>query len=142
MSFGHAVRTCLTQYATFHGRARRSEFWWFYLFVSIVVSIPVLLGTILLVTGLATAATSSPTTSASGLNALAIVGIVILAIGLLISLATLVPTLAVGARRLHDGGYSAWLLLLWVISPANIVLIVFWALPGTQAPNQYGAVPG
>ena len=32
MSFVSAIKTCLTHYATFRGRARRPEFWWFMLF--------------------------------------------------------------------------------------------------------------
>ena len=39
MSFGEAVSTCLTKYADFTGRARRSEYWWFYPFV-VFVQIP------------------------------------------------------------------------------------------------------
>jgi len=36
MGFGQAISTCLSNYANFNGRARRSEFWWFWLFVVIV----------------------------------------------------------------------------------------------------------
>ena len=35
MSFADSVRTCFSKYVTFSGRARRSEFWWFYLFTVI-----------------------------------------------------------------------------------------------------------
>lgn len=48
MGFGQAVRTCLGKYGTFSGRASRSEFWWFYLFTTIVSGIPILLGGIFL----------------------------------------------------------------------------------------------
>lgn len=36
MSFIDAVKTCFSKYVNFKGRARRSEFWWFYLAVSVV----------------------------------------------------------------------------------------------------------
>ena len=36
MKFSTAVSTCLSKYATFAGRATRSEFWWFYLFTFLV----------------------------------------------------------------------------------------------------------
>ncbi|MBZ1351958.1 DUF805 domain-containing protein [Alcaligenaceae bacterium LF4-65] len=36
MKFGTAVSTCLSKYATFSGRATRSEFWWFYLFTFLI----------------------------------------------------------------------------------------------------------
>jgi uncharacterized membrane protein YhaH (DUF805 family) len=35
-TFPEAIRVCLAQYAEFHGRASRSEFWWFALFVTLV----------------------------------------------------------------------------------------------------------
>ena len=38
MNFGQAISTCFSKYATFSGRASRSEFWWFFLF-QILVSI-------------------------------------------------------------------------------------------------------
>ena len=43
MGFQEAVRTCLSKYADFNGRASRAEFWWFFLFtvlVSLVLTIP------------------------------------------------------------------------------------------------------
>lgn len=36
MNFGQAISTCLSKYATFAGRASRSEFWWFFLFQLLV----------------------------------------------------------------------------------------------------------
>ena len=41
MGFVEAIKTCYAKYFNFNGRARRSEFWWFYLFASIFSSIPV-----------------------------------------------------------------------------------------------------
>ena len=58
------------------------------------------------------------------------------------SLATLVPSLAVGARRLHDMNKSGWLQLLWLIPILGwIYLIYLLAQPGDAADNQHGAVP-
>ncbi|MCC6300329.1 MAG: DUF805 domain-containing protein [Anaerolineales bacterium] len=37
-TFFGAIRVCLTKYADFNGRATRSEFWWFALFVTLVTS--------------------------------------------------------------------------------------------------------
>ena len=39
MSFVSAIKTCLTHYATFQGRARRPEFWWFMLFCVLAISL-------------------------------------------------------------------------------------------------------
>ena len=74
-----------------------------------------------------------------GLNIiLEIVGIDIL--GLIVSLALFVPSIALGARRLHDIGKSGWWQLLWLIPVIGwIVIIVFWAQETTSSDNQYGA---
>jgi uncharacterized membrane protein YhaH (DUF805 family) len=53
------------------------------------------------------------------------------------SLATLLPSIAVGARRLHDTNRSGWLQLLWLIPVIGwIVLIVFFVQDG-KVPNRY-----
>lgn len=60
----------------------------------------------------------------------------------LFSLAVLIPSLSVGARRLHDTNRSGWWQLLWIIPVIGwIVLIVFCAQEGESTDNQYGAVP-
>ena len=60
----------------------------------------------------------------------------------LISLALLVPSLAVGARRLHDTGRSGWWQLLVFLPIIGwIVLIVWWATRGEPVANRYGPPP-
>ncbi len=60
----------------------------------------------------------------------------------LVSLALLLPALAVGARRLHDIGKSGWWLLIWLIPLIGwIVLIVWAASKGDANDNSHGAVP-
>ncbi len=60
----------------------------------------------------------------------------------LYSLFMLIPSLAIGARRLHDIGKSAmWLLIGFIPLIGAIVLIYFYALPGDPGPNEYGDVP-
>src|SRR3954467_12927865 len=80
MGMPDAVRSVLTKYADFSGRARRSEYWWFYLayiLASIVASIiDVVIG--------------SDVVGNTGV------------VGTLLFLALLIPSLAVGVRRLHD----------------------------------------
>lgn len=64
------------------------------------------------------------------------------ALSMLYSLAVLVPSLAVGARRLHDTNRSGWLLLLGLIPVIGaIILLVFAAQEGTKGSNKYGADP-
>ncbi|MFB7776644.1 DUF805 domain-containing protein [Streptomyces bauhiniae] len=104
----------LKKYAVFSGRARRQEYWMFTLF-SLIISIVL---TIL--------------DNALDINFLA--GIY--------ALAVLVPSLAVGVRRLHDTSRSGWWLLLVLIPFIGaIVLIVFFAIEGKPEANEYGPNP-
>ena len=135
MGFGQAVRTCLGKYGTFSGRASRSEFWWFYLFTVIVSGIPIFLGGIFL--GISSG--SSADGSAGGVTLL--IAVLLYIVGVLASLAFLVPSIAVGCRRLHDRGTSGWLQLLLLVPCANIVLLIFWILAGTEGDNIYGPKP-
>jgi len=60
----------------------------------------------------------------------------------LFSLATMLPSLAVGARRLHDTNKSGWLQLLWIIPILGwIAMIYFLLVKGDAGDNQYGAPP-
>jgi uncharacterized membrane protein YhaH (DUF805 family) len=112
----------LTQkYATFTGRASRSEFWLFWLFC-IVVSV------VLSFVDLAVGAFSMD----AGIGLLS--GIFALAI--------IVPSLAVAFRRMHDTDRTAWWLLIALIPFIGaIVLLVFYVLKGTDGNNQYGPDP-
>jgi uncharacterized membrane protein YhaH (DUF805 family) len=113
MSYKEAMRSGFSNYAKFRGRASRSEFWWFILFVSLVG------------VGL------SLIDNAIGW------GIILSAIW---SLAILLPVLGLYFRRLHDTDRSAWWLLIMLIPfIGSIVLIVFWASKGTPGDNKYGA---
>ena len=99
---------CIKKYVVFDGRARRREFWIFFL-ASFVVS--------------------------------CVVGWIPV-IGWLISLALFLPSLTVGARRLHDTDRTALLLLLGFIPLIGlIILIVFWVQDGTAGENKYGPNP-
>jgi uncharacterized membrane protein YhaH (DUF805 family) len=114
MPFGVAVRTCLTQYAGFSGRARRSEYWWFALFSFLVYLV------------------------ASLLDA----GIGAQVFGVIAALGLLLPTLAVGCRRLHDTGRSGWWWLIGLVPFAGgIVLLVFACLDSEPGPNRFGPSP-
>ncbi len=114
------ISTCLSNYANFNGRARRSEFWWFWLFVVIV---QVVVQTLIAV----------------------IVGTDSILYSLLVfvlAIALAIPLYAAGARRLHDTGKSGWLQLLVLIPCAGIIImIVLWAQQGSGVDNQYGAPP-
>ncbi|CAB4876122.1 MAG: DUF805 domain-containing protein [Actinobacteria bacterium] len=130
MSFAEAVKTGFSKYATFDGRAKRSEFWWWYLFETLAVLVFMLPAALFigLSAGNGSEANGAPLA----------IGIILYVVGGLVALALLVPTYAVGCRRLHDRGQSGWLQLLILVPCGNIALIVLWALEGTPTDNAYG----
>jgi uncharacterized membrane protein YhaH (DUF805 family) len=116
MNFQTAISTCLAKYGTFQGRATRSEFWWFNLFA------------ILMEWAAAIAGSAISQDFGSVLSAL-------------VSLAFVIPLLAVGCRRLHDIGRSGWWQLLLLTLIGTILLIVWWATPTRNEPNDFGEAP-
>ena len=114
------------KYAEFGGRAGRREYWMFALFIFLVA-----MG-ISIVNLLVTGVTGSSTA-----------GVPIMLVYGLFLLGSLIPSIAVTFRRLHDTDRSAWWLLIGLIPfLGSIVLIVFYCLPGTPGPNRFGPAPG
>lgn len=150
-SFVEAIKVCFRKYATFKGRASRSEYWWFALFVMLA--------------------------SIIGAMAEGSMGEDGTAISAVISIATFLPSISAQVRRLHDtdrsgwwvGGYllasvfggivigltvmsygvqdpaamagmSAALLAIWgiVMLVWGIALFVFMVQRGTRGPNRFG----
>ena len=62
-------------------------------------------------------------------------------IGMLVSLALLIPSLAVGTRRLHDIGKSGWFQLIWLIPLVGWIFLVYLLAQPSVGPNQYGEGP-
>lgn len=119
MSFQDAVRTCLQKYADFSGRARRSELWFFVLFNVLVNIVASIIDSVL----------GTRNSYGSGL------------IATLASLALLLPNLAVGARRLHDTGRSAWWLLIGLVPVVGWIVLIIFYVQDSQGDNQYGPSP-
>jgi len=114
------------RYADFQGRASRSEYWLFTLFIFLVALGVGLIDNVL--TGITGSATAS-------MPVMVLFG--------LFYLGSLIPSIAVGFRRLHDTNRSAWwLLIAFLPIIGSIVLIVFYCLPGTPGPNRFGPAPG
>ena len=106
----------MKNYVGFSGRAHRTEFWMFAL-INFIIGI--ILGVV---------------DSALGFESGGI--------GSLYSLVVLLPSLAVGMRRLHDTDRSGWWLLLYLIPILGwIALLIFYCLDGTPGSNQYGPDP-
>jgi uncharacterized membrane protein YhaH (DUF805 family) len=66
-------------------------------------------------------------------------GIISEALSGLFSLAVLLPSLAVGARRLHDTDRSGWFLLLWFIPILGWIVLLIWFIQEGKEPNRYSA---
>ncbi len=112
------------RYATFSGRAYRQEFWLFLLW-SLVVSL--LLSII---------------DRKAGWMVVQEEQIEMGWLQLVYAVATLVPTLALSARRLHDIGRSGWWQLIGAIPFVGLIVMIIWfATPGTPGPNRYGPDP-
>jgi len=135
VGFVESVRTCFRKYADFQGRASRSEFWWFFLFVALVNLVLVIPLYVL------TAVLAMAGDSGTGAGVAAVISIIWSIAVIVVAIGLLIPLLAAGARRLHDYGQSAWFLLLYFIPCGNLVLIVLWALGGTPGDNPYGPRP-
>lgn len=106
MTFQQSIQQCFKKYADFTGRANRSEYWWFVLFLCL-----------------------------AGL----VLGVPKDSLSIVFSVATALPAVAAGSRRLHDTNKSGWLQLLWLIPVLGwLALIYLLAADGDVAANQYG----
>jgi uncharacterized membrane protein YhaH (DUF805 family) len=104
----------LKNYAKFSGRARRKEFWMFAL-INFVIMVVL-----------------SALDMALGFGLL----------GAIYALAVLIPSLAVGCRRLHDIGKTGWWQLIGLVPFIGlIVLIIFFVMDSNPGDNQYGPNP-
>ena len=116
MDFQTSIKTCFNKFAVFSGRASRSEFWFFVLFGFL-----------------------------GGIVA-AIIDVMILGysfeengpINLIFSVALIVPSISVAARRLHDINKSGWWQLLWITIIGGILLIIWHATEGENKKNKFG----
>jgi uncharacterized membrane protein YhaH (DUF805 family) len=110
MNFGESISTCMGKFATFSGRASRSEYWWFFLFTELL----------------------------SWAASLVFVEAEQAFMPLIITLVFGVPLLAAGSRRLHDIGKSGWWQLLAITIIGILVLIYWWAQDTNSDGEKYG----
>jgi len=117
MTFTAAISSVFRHYAIFSGRAPRSEFWYWALFVCLASF-----------AAQAIDAVALPADAGGSFNQLT-------------SLVLLLPGLAVGARRLHDIGRTGWWQLLILTLIGVIPLLIWSCMRGTDGPNRYGSDP-
>ncbi|MEH6582287.1 MAG: DUF805 domain-containing protein [Halioglobus sp.] len=124
MDMPTAVKTVFSKYATFSGRAPRSEFWWY--------TLAILLFTLFL--GLVEGIVLAP-----------MLGFELFSqelgqpLRLIAALAFMLPSLAVTVRRLHDIDRSGWWYFVMLIPLVGVCVLLYWEVqPGTDGQNQYG----
>lgn len=122
VSFGEAIKKAIVEnYCNFSGRASRSEYWWYALFVFILNA----------AFGVVTPPYSLMDSHSVGTIVSGVVG-----------LALFLPGLGLAVRRLHDIGRSGWWLLIGIIPIIGwILLIVWYCKDSMMSDNQYGPVP-
>ena len=123
-----AVASVFRNYATFSGRATRSEYWWFQLF-------QVVLFLLVLVAGLVPASLSGPSNGDTQ-PTVAAAGIGLFLLGL----ALIIPNISVFVRRLHDADLSGWFYFLAIIPGfGSIITLIFALLPSNPAGARFDA---
>lgn len=118
------IQKCLRLYVDGKGRARRAEYGWFVLFVTVAIFIAVIID--ILVGGM------NPYTSAPNSSIVTMV----------VGLPLVAPAIAVAARRAHDFGQSGWLAALTCIPYIGwIAVLAFIFIPGQPGTNRHGPNP-
>jgi uncharacterized membrane protein YhaH (DUF805 family) len=118
--FLEAIKSGISNYVNFSGRAARWQFWYWVLFAFIVAVVANMIDAMMF---------SDFMESGTGL------------VGGLTSLALFLPGLAVSVRRLHDIDRTGWWVLLTLTLIGIILLIVWNCQKGTTGPNRFGADP-
>ena len=131
MSLGESLTSVFNKYATFTGRARRSEFWWFtvcYYALGFILNIAQLGMLVQLMSGEMTYYDPSYT--------------IMLMVSVIIGLGLFLPALAVTVRRLHDIGKSGWNLLWSLIPIVGVIIVLVWMCQDSDVvTNKYGESP-
>lgn len=122
MNFLQAVLSCFKSYATFSGRAPRSEYWYWTLFTVLALATLHIADVVVFHIDVHNPHAIYPLRTA-------------------FALFTFLPALAVTARRLHDTNRSGWWFLLVFTIIGNIPLLIWCCPKGTEGENRFGADP-
>ena len=114
MGLVDAVKSGISNYANFSGRASRSEYWFWVLGVLIGY---IVFGALMMVS--------------EKLGLLLVV----------FYLGIIIPSLSVAVRRLHDTDKSGWMILISLIPLIGLIVLYWYCVRGTDGPNQYGDDP-
>lgn len=127
MNFQTSVKTVLSKFAVFDGRASRSELWWWILALALVGTVTSLIDGVL-VAPILGFERFSPEAGEP--------------LQMLFTIVIFLPTLAVEVRRLHDIDRSGWWVLLGLVPIIGGLVLLWWyTRPSTDGDNQYGPSP-
>ena len=119
MGFAESVKTCLSRFATFSGRASRPEYWWFVLFVALGAMILSILDSVVFGASPDSTKVFAP----------------------LWQLVLFIPLLAAGWRRLHDTGRPGWWLLIPMLVTLAFILALFAGIFAFAGAERAGVDP-
>lgn len=131
-SFGQAIKRFFKKYATFSGRASRSEYWWMVLFNAIIIG--VLYGVFI---GMLFGSMDMETGELTGAGFM--FPMVLMS---LYGLAVLLPSIAVAMRRLHDANFSGWFYWLSLTGIGAIAVLIMELLPSNPQGARFDADGG
>ncbi len=131
MSLGESLTSVFNKYATFTGRARRSEYWWFsicYYAIQLIFNFASF--------GMMAGVLSGEMSYNDPSYSLIMMASVVIGLGLFL------PSLAVTVRRLHDIGKSGWNILWAAIPLIGVIIILVWMCQDSDVvANKYGESP-
>ena len=152
VSLNNSIKKSFAKFCSFKGRSRRSEFWFFYLFINLIIMIPAIIFIMIFVKDIIKAIKSlkflykhhkdddddddDDDEVYSDLWPLIVIGVL-----LLISVILLIPLISLSVRRLHDIGKSGCYLFLCLIPFGIIVIFIFLIEDSHQNMNEYGPSP-
>jgi uncharacterized membrane protein YhaH (DUF805 family) len=118
VGFGEAFKLAFQNKFIYEGRASRSAYWWYALYMFLItVGVEIVLAII----GAATKAAA-----------------IVIVLYLVYAIAALIVSLPLAVRRMHDTDRSGWWLLLSFVPFGGLVVFVFSVLEGTRGPNRFG----
>ena len=135
IGFGDAVGRYYKNYFNFYGRATRAEYWW-----PVLMQLIVYAGVVAVIVIMVLMDTQD---TAEDIDAGLIIAVLA---GILFMVLNIIPSYSIAARRFHDLDQTGWLVLVFAVANAFVLVagiaqMIWFAFPGTDGPNQYGPDP-